>query len=368
MIVQTHPKYHVVLSRAFDLEQFAKNAEDGKCPRHTMWTLAQKLQAAIYEPGQYPISFIDRIYAKIIGGSQPEHWAMARALSKQVSENDVIFCIGEDSGYAIAMICGGQFNRPKISVFVHNPDRPRSRTILKLFNFRNRIDLFMTNTKVKIDFLKDYLQIPEQRVYLVTEQTDTQFFTPGLVSANKKRPIIGSGGLEQRDYCTLAEATQDLDVDVKICAVSPNAKVLGDTFPQVMPANMSRKFYEWQDLRQLYRDSDIVIISLKPHNYQAGFTTLFEALACRRPVIMTQTPGLSETLAKAGIITGVEPKNPAGMREAILDLLNHPEKAEAQAQRGYELVQSQYNSEQYVDGIAEQLMALDPEPQLLLAS
>ncbi|MEB3280522.1 MAG: glycosyltransferase family 4 protein [Lyngbya sp.] len=367
MTTQTSPKYHVVLSRPFNLEQFAKNAQQGKCPRHTMWTLAQKLGATIHEPGQYPISVADRFFSKLLGGSQPEHFAMARGLSEQVGENDIIFSIGEDSGFAIATVCGAKVNRPKMAVFVHNADRPRNRLALKLFNLGNRIDLFMTNTKVKADFLQNYLGLPSERVYLVTEQTDSKFFTPGPASADKKRPIIGSGGLEQRDYCTLAEATQDLDLDVKICAVSPNAKVLGDTFPEVMPKNMSRAFYDWQDLRQLYRDSDMVVISLKPHNYQAGFTTLFEAMSCRRPVIMTLTPGLSEELAEAGIITGVEAKDPQGMRQAILDLLNNPQKAQAQAQRGYELVQKRYNSEQYVDGIARQLMSLEQQQQLLLA-
>ncbi|WP_413167347.1 glycosyltransferase family 4 protein [Capilliphycus salinus ALCB114379] len=367
MTTQTTPKYHVVLSRPFDLEQFAKNAQQDKCPRHTMWTLAQKLGATVHQPGQHPISPADRFLSKLMGGSLPEHWAMARAMSKQVGKNDIIFSIGEDSGFPIATVCGAKVNRPKMAVFVHNADRPRSRVAMKLFNLANRVDVFMTNTQVKADFLQNYLGLASERVYLVTEQTDTQFFTPGLASADKKRPIVGSGGLEQRDYCTLAEATQDLDLDVKICAVSPNAKAIADTFPPVLPKNMSRGFYDWPDLRQLYRDSDIVVISLKPHNYQAGFTTLFEAMSCGRPVIMTRTPGLAEELAEAGIITGVNAQDPQGMRQAIVDLLNNPEKAKAQAQRGYELVQGKYNSEQYVDGIANQLMSLEPEQELILA-
>lgn len=358
MKTQTHPRYHVVLSKSYNLEEFSKIAQAGKRPRHTMWTLAQELEATIHHPGEYPVSLSDRIYHKLVGGSQPENWAMSRALSKQMDKDDVIFCIGEDSGYPIATLCGAKPNRPKIAVFVHNPHRPRSRVALKLFNMNNRVDLFMTNTKFKADFLRDYLKLSIERIYLVTEQTDNQFFTPGPASPDKQRPIVGSGGLEQRDYCTLAEATQDLDLDVRICAVSPNAKVYEDTFPKVMPQNMSRKFYDWPDLRQLYRDSDVVVISLKPHTYQAGLTTLFESMACRRPVIMTQTPGLTQKLAEAGIIRGVQPKDPQEMREAILDLIDNPDKAAAQAQRGYELVQSRYNSEQYVNGIVKQLVSV----------
>jgi glycosyltransferase involved in cell wall biosynthesis len=46
------------------------------------------------------------------------------------------------------------------------------------------------------------------------------------------------------------------------------------------------------------------------------------------------------------------------MRQAIFQLLNNPEKAQAQAQRGYELVVKEYNSEQYVEGIAQRLTSL----------
>lgn len=351
-------KYHVVLSRVFDIEQFAGEAEAGKCPRHAMFNLAEKLGATIHEPGGRPTSLFDRAMAKVTGAGNADHWAMARALSETLTSEDTVFTIGEDSGFPIATLCGGRSEGPKTSVFVHNADRPRSRLMLKLFRLRDRIDLFMTNTAVKADFIRSYLNLPKERVYLVTEQTDTRFFTPGPPSPDKSRPIVGGGGLEQRDYRTLAAATRDLDVDVRICAMSPNATAMTDTFPKEMPANMSVGSYDWPELRQLYRDSDVVVISLKAHNFQAGLTTLFESLACGRPVVMTRTPGLVEEFIDADVVTGVEPYDSAGMREAILCLLSNPQEAEAQTERGYQLVRQSYNSEQFVDSLATQLASL----------
>jgi hypothetical protein len=66
------------------------------------------------------------------------------------------------------------------------------------------------------DFLRSYLAIPESRILVLLEQTDTQFFTPGPVSGEKKRQTVVSVGLEKRDYRLLAAATADLDVEVKI--------------------------------------------------------------------------------------------------------------------------------------------------------
>jgi glycosyltransferase involved in cell wall biosynthesis len=193
---------------------------------------------------------------------------------------------------------------------------------------------------------------------VLTEQTDTTFFTPGPASLDKRRPVITSGGLEKRDYRTLAAATYDLDVDVKISAFSPNAAKTARAFPKVIPDNMSHGFYDWPELVQLYRDADIVVISLLNNNYSAGLTTLFEAMACRRPVVITKIQGLINDLAASGIVTGVNPEDPTGLRQAIVNLLNNPKEAEAQAQRGYELTLRQYNSEQYIKTLATKLMSI----------
>ncbi|MEG3933450.1 MULTISPECIES: hypothetical protein [unclassified Microcoleus] len=44
---------------------------------------------------------------------------------------------------------------------------------------------------------------------------------------------------------------------------------------------MSRKFYEWPDLVQLYRDADVIAVCLMDNKYAAGGTALLEAMACK---------------------------------------------------------------------------------------
>ncbi len=346
-------KYHLVLGRPIDLESIDRDAQAGKRPRHVMWGLSKRLGAAIHIPEGNPVLPLDKIRAKIAG--PPEHWALARTLSSQLTSEDLIFCTGEDGGIPIPRLCGAKRERPKIVVFFHNIDRPRTRVALKLFGLADRIDLFVTNARPQYNFLRRYLRLPEDRIWMLPDQTDTRFFTPGSASPNKARPIIASVGLEKRDYQTLAEATSDLDVDVKIAGFSKDAIALARAFPKVMPDNMSNLFYEGPELVQLYRDADLVVVSVVDNKYCAGITSLLEAMACRRPVVVTRTQGLSEYLAPPGIATVVNPGDSAGMRQAILTLLNNPQEAEAQAQRGYELVLKQHNSEQYIEALAERL-------------
>jgi glycosyltransferase involved in cell wall biosynthesis len=343
-------RYHIALSRPFDFAQINQQAEAGQSPSHTTWELSQIMNATIHQPDHQSITLFDRCAARLVG--QPEHWAMARRLLGQLGEDDLVFCTGEDVGLPIALLFKLIGMQSKLIISVMAPHRLRFQSLCRFFNLKMQVDLFTADTHFKIDGLVQGLQLPDHQVYLTPMQADVNFFKPGA-AALKSRPIIASAGLEQRDYKTLAIATQNLDADVKICAVSPNASSKTKVaFPTVMPANMTSRHYPWAEFLQLYRDADVVVVSLLPNPYSAGLTTLVEALACRRPVVMTRTPGLGETFIKMGAAIGVEPGDAAGMEEAIAHLLANPELAEAQAQRGYELVQQKYTSKHYVQNLA----------------
>ncbi|MDJ0694378.1 glycosyltransferase [Mastigocoleus sp. MO_188.B34] len=351
-------KYHIALSRQFDLEGIHQDAQAGKRPCHVMWDISQTLKATIYQPVTEEVLPLDTVRAKVI--SSPQHWALARRLALNLGSEDVIFCAGEDVGFPIATLCSSKQEKPKIIVFTHNVNRPRSRFALKMLEMSKRVDLFMTYTPSQADFLSEYLNLPQNRICLFLEQpTDISFFKPGSISQNKRRPLIASGGLEKRDYCTLAKATHDLDIDVKICAVSPNAAACKRAFPEILPDNMSCHAYDWGDLLQLYRDCDLAVISLFKNNYQAGLTTMFEALACRRPVVITRCPGIIQDLIDSGIVLGVDPENDEQLREVILKLLNNPKQARVQAEKGYQLMIEKYNHRQYIQAFVKEITAFE---------
>lgn len=355
-MLENYLNYHIALSRAIDFEKLAQEAELGKSPRHIMMSISKRLNAKIHAPAQLNISFADKLFSKI--SSRPEHWALARKIAKETNENDVIFCTGEDIGIPVAVMCAKNRNRPKVVVYFHNIDRPRGKLSLKLFGAAHKIDLFMACTSYQTNFLADYLDLPESKIFLRLDQTDTNFFKPGPVSADKKRPTLVSVGLEKRDYRLLAAATADLDLDVKISGFSTDANAIKKTFPAVMPANMSRKFYEWSDLLQLYRDADIVVVSLVDNKYAAGVQVMMEAMACKRPVIISNTKGMVDYLKRSEAIKVVQVGDTESLRQAIIALLNNPKTAQSQAQAGYEVIQSQHSSEVYEEAFIKRLTSI----------
>jgi len=339
--------YHIVLNHAFDLEGIARDAEADLRPRHCMSKVAELLGATIHLPGDEPITFLDQLRSKLIG--RPEDWALARRLAPQLGHEDVVICNGEAHSFPLAALCDPQ-NLPAIVTYPHNPIRPKAKLAMRMLGIAQRVDLFLTESAITAEFLRRFLSISPSRVKLFQDQaTDIRFFRPSKTAPNNKRPLIGSGGMEGRDYQTLAQAVQDLDIDVRVSAASPDARNSSCVMPTQVPSNMVCRHHEWGELRQLYQDADLMIVPLTYNRQQSGLTTLLEAMACRKPVIMTRIPGMNADLIDEGYVIGVPPNDPTALRRAIVDLLENPEKVEALAQRGYDLVLQRHNHDLYVN-------------------
>ncbi|MBD2260746.1 glycosyltransferase family 4 protein [Pseudanabaena sp. FACHB-2040] len=293
-------------------------------------------------------SFQDK-FLSLTAGS-PEDWRFARNLLSQLDENDVIYCPGEDIGIPMAAFFAAKQNRPRIVTFAHNIDRPRGRLSLKLLRVLQATDLFLVCSLYQKDFLCKYLNLPESRVRFIWDKVDLNFFTPGAPTADKKRPLITSVGLENRDYRLIAAATEDMDVDVRISGFSKYAQQLQRAFPDVLPANMTRQFYPWHELVQLYRDADIVVVSTFESKYASGVSSLLEAMACRRPIIATETEGLAAYLDPEIVLT-VKPGDVDGLKKAITYLLNHPEEASRRAELGYQVAKARNSIDTFTDQV-----------------
>ena len=114
-------------------------------------------------------------------------------------------------------------------------------------------------------------------------------------------------------------------------------------------------FYE---LRELYRAADIVFISMLENQASAGLTVLMEAMACRRPIVITENDDLSKKLVDLGLAVGVAPYDAEGQKKAILSILNDSEEAEQMANRAHEYFLENHTSGVYVQMLAAQLQAL----------
>jgi glycosyltransferase involved in cell wall biosynthesis len=348
--------FHIAMPRRLSPQELAAVDAGGDRPRMAIAMLARELGAQMHAPADAPVSFADSLRARIAGPASL--WAMAREIARTAAPGDVIFAGSEAGGLQIGRACASLRDKPKVSMFVHNLDRPRGRLALKLFGTRRNTERLLACSELQTSFLRRYLGMDDSQVEFVWDHTDDAFFSPGPASPARKRPLIVSVGLEQRDYRTLAAATADMDVDVKISGFSEDAKVLRRSFPDMLPANMSRKFYAWRDLVQLYRDADVVVVSVHENKYAAGVQSLMEGMACGRPVVATATAGLKSYLDD-DVVTSFPPGDAAALRAAIEQTLGDRGAAEARARKGLELARRRHGIDRFVAQIADGLRALE---------
>ncbi len=76
-----------------------------------------------------------------------------------------------------------------------------------------------------------------------------------------------------------------------------------------------------------------------------------------KPVICSRTPGQTDVIVdgKNGIY--VPPQNPEALRRAILDLLNHPEKAQSIGLAGQQSVLESFSLEKYTQRLRQYVEA-----------
>ena len=139
--------------------------------------------------------------------------------------------------------------------------------------------------------------------------------------------MICTAGLERRDYPTLIDAVRGLDARVVIAAASPWSKRHDETAGVAPPPNVEVTRLGLADLRQLYADARFVVMPLYPTDFQAGVTTILEAMAMERAVVCSRTAGQTDVIADGSTGVYVAPSDHAALRTAIDELLADPERA-----------------------------------------
>lgn len=239
---------------------------------------------------------------------------------------DVIVTDGEQVGIPLALL-SRLFGRggSRHMMIVHIVSVPKKAALIRWTRSAGMIDRYVAYCTWQADFIHEQLAVPRDRIIVSTFMVDTQFFDPGSVDAHR-RPMICSAGLERRDYPTLMAAVDGLDVDVVIAAASPWSVRDDSTADRELPDNVEVRRLDLFALRTLYAECQFVVMPLDDVEFQAGITTILEAMSMERPVLCTRTPGQTDTIVDDVNGRYVAPGgDPSALRRAIVELLNDPD-------------------------------------------
>ena len=239
-----------------------------------------------------------------------------------------VFTDGEQVGMPYAALCWLARRRPR-HVMIGHVLSPRKKALLhRVLQLQRRIDVVVVYAGAQRDVAVEQLGYRPEQVVLTPFMVDTAFWQDHADDATATaRPMICSVGLERRDYPTLMDAVRGLDVDVVVAAASPWSKRTSTADGVDIPSNVEVRSFDQFELRALYRRAAFVVVPLEETDFQAGITTILEAMSMGRAVVCSRTAGQTDTIVDGETGIEVPPGRADVLRAAIVRLLADPDEA-----------------------------------------
>ncbi|MCX7791081.1 MAG: glycosyltransferase family 4 protein [Chloroflexaceae bacterium] len=279
---------------------------------------------------------------------------LAWAVNRLARRYRVVLTDGEQVGLPLAtfFLHGGQ--RPRHLMIAHVISRSKKALLIDVLRLHRAIDCFLVYATFQQRYLQARWRLSSDQVVLTPFMVDSEFFHPDRVPpAPTDRPMVFAVGREARDYPTLLRAFAGLDADLIIAPESRWSRRSDSSASLPLPPNVRRDpFLDFEQLRLRYAASRFVVIPLYPVDFQAGVTSILEAMAMGKAVICTRTNGQSDVVVDGQTGLYVPPGDPLALRAAVQHLLTHPEEAERMGRAGRRRVERHLTIERYVARIA----------------
>lgn len=331
----------------------------GQRPTADYIALGRALPADLldYAQARQQSGWLGRLLERIGGRNLLLAWACFR-LRHHYS---TILTDGEQIGIPLALLFKflAPRRRPRHVMIGHLLSAKKKVLLFDWFALQRQIDTFFVYSTWQKAFVEERWKVEGERVVFTPFMVDTHFFTPTperVVETPRLRPLQGAAqplicavGRELRDYPTLIQAVEGLEVQTIIASASPWSKRPDTTAGQTLPPNVHVSGYSQFELRHLYALSRFLVMPLYPVEFQAGVTAILEAMAMGKAVICTATPGQTDVVVEGETGLYVPPGDPQALRQAICYLLDHPDEAERMGRNGRSRVEQWMSLDCYVE-------------------
>jgi glycosyltransferase involved in cell wall biosynthesis len=165
-----------------------------------------------------------------------------------------------------------------------------------------------------------------------------------------KKPFFLATGKTYRDYATLVKAAKNVAAEIRI--IGPSIQK-----PRVLPPNVNwidtsstppDQAIDYPTLREWYAQCIAVCIPLSGDaDDTCGYTNMLEAMAMRKPVLMTQSGCLHINPEIGGFGRQMKPRDAQGWVQEMNHLHEDHEKALEMGNRGREIVERDFTIERF---------------------
>jgi len=266
---------------------------------------------------------------------------------------DVVYSGCQNHTFLLARLRAlGLLNKPVVAI-IHHPI-PQGTVGKHFFNGHDR--LICLSKKVRASLLADY-DLEAEKVIKLDWGVDLEFYGQYCkvpVHGTGRPPAIISAGKSNRDHDVLVNSVIGLDCEVHIYC-SENSRPSIAPLPRnvfVTHGPKRTNAIAYPELIRIYRDAYAIAIPLNAADALAGLTSLMDALAIGRPVIMTRNPYIDIDIEALGIGIWVDAGDVAGWKSAISKLLADPGLALEMGERARQLCEKDFNIRQFSESLA----------------
>lgn len=261
---------------------------------------------------------------------------------------DIVYSACQNITYLLAFLRShGVFRKPLVAT-MHGVLAKTSKNQM----FIDGHDRLLCLSQVVKEQLEERFHVSEGKLELLHWGVDLSFYETVRCSRNKHEYILAAGKT-MRDYDTLAKAFLEINYPLLICCDKHSAPTIPDlpSYVRVRSSLVTNR-----ELLSDYRKAYAVAIPLNTPQGRPpsiiGLTSLLEAMAMGKAVVMTRTRPVDIDIEKERIGIWIEPGDVEGWRRAISYLLAHPHEAMEMGKRGYLLCKKEYNLEAFSTKLA----------------
>jgi glycosyltransferase involved in cell wall biosynthesis len=276
-----------------------------------------------------------------------------RATLRTVRDYDVVLSDGEHVGLPLAVAMARLHIDVPHVVIAHHLDTPAKTKLFRTLRPGKCIDRILVHSSNQVPLLHHALGVAASTLRVVPYGVDTAFWSPS--NEDEDAGLVVSAGREHRDYETLLDAlpSQARLVIADGSPFSPNASRRN---PTAWPEDVVRKPFNPVELRGLYARAAVVVVPVIETTFPAGITTLVEALAMGKAVVVAGTRGLS-CVVPDDVAVVVPPGDRAALEAAIDGLLRDPDRRRALGGRARAFAERVHGLDGFVNGLARELAA-----------
>jgi glycosyltransferase involved in cell wall biosynthesis len=336
-----------------------RRAEAGTRPRSDYVELAAALDANIMDM-QYMTeraTTLARLVARWFGTAPAQ---VVEAVLRQ-RRYDCILARADRLGLPLALLfklTGGRRNTVLVSAWL---SRPKKAIFLSRLKVHTHLAAIVNYSSAQRDFAAAQLEVPAEKLHLCLQPVDERFWRP---HPGPPEDGIVSVGSEARDYPTLVRAIEGLDITADIAVGGAVLRASGDADALFGPiVREATKFgppsriqvhqqLDAMELRRLYQRARFVVVPLHDVDFDAGVTTIAEAMAMSKAVVVTRTRGQVDLVRDGENGLYVPPRDPAALRAAIRHLLDNPGEADRMGRAGRAMAESRLTLDRWVRDVA----------------